>query len=352
MKNEKYILVLNQYNSDNIGDKLLNEMLCKNIERLGYKTINRGFALTTKQEVSYAKDISKFKIKDKIKKYFPEHLKFYVKYKKRLIDVSAMLNVDNCLAVVIGGGQLVKHNSVFMDCMQYWVNWANENNIMSCLYGIGVDTGLTNNEINKYKEILSCCAYVNCRDEESKLILENRIGIKDVKLSPDIAFTLDVPTKKSKEYELIMPYNFETAVAAFGLKKSIEKYYDEILEIIKRNGSPNDIILSATTSSDAIECMRLKLYLKDKGFDSRIKEVVDWDDLIDVMSKSKYVVTGRMHAMIVAKAVGTTFYPLLISDKIRQFCKEYKDTKKLMADIRSLSSNGVCDLIQYIEAQN
>ena len=349
----KYILVVNQYNSDNIGDKLLNDQLCQCIQSLGYKTLNCGFAQTIAQDIEY--NVNRTLVKhwmNKIKNNIPEYLKFYLKYKRRLSLAIENLDTNNCIAIIIGGGQLIKHNSVFMECLTYWINWAKENKKLTCFHGIGVDSSLTNEEIKSYKKILASCEYINCRDKASQKILEERLMLHNVTRSPDIAFTLKNPNKTIiADITLVMPYHYAKAVSAFNMTMTKTKYYEYIIEHIKSIDVSGNIVLTATTSSDASECLDLLKYLKFHGINAELREIYNSTQLINIISQAKCVITGRMHAMIIARALDRPVIPILISDKIRQFYEEYLISNASSNEIKRQALKGVRDLIDYIEVQ-
>lgn len=83
MVNNRSVLVVNQYNCDNLGDNLLNSLLCKNIKDAGYIVVNRGYAQTQPQKVTYKTDCSESNyLRELVKTKMPEHIKYLIKYKK------------------------------------------------------------------------------------------------------------------------------------------------------------------------------------------------------------------------------------------------------------------------------
>lgn len=352
MSNQKQVIVVNQFNSDNLGDKLLNKLLCDNLVNENYKVINTGFAQTSPQSVLYCEHRKSIQIfKNVIKRICPEYLKFMFKYKKRLDYEMKKLEVKDCSAIVIGGGQLLKSKSVFFNCLKYWSDWAKKNDLFLCLYGIGVDKNLNTIEKKKYKAILRKVDYINCRDLESKKILENDLNVSSVNISPDIAFTLKSNKQVNKDnIILVMPYNYKTAVTAFGLRISRSDYFIDIKNKILANKKENQkIFLTATTSNDAFECYRFQEYLNKNKIKCRVLEVYNYNELIKVIEKSDCIITGRMHAMIIGVVCGVNVIPLIVSDKINQFYEEYIKREQNIEKIRMLSRKGITELSESIE---
>lgn len=349
MVDGKFILVVNQYNCDNLGDNLLNSLLCKNIKDAGYNVINRGFAQTQPQKVSYKTDYSESNnIRELVKAKMPEHIKYLIKYKNRLDKETANISTDNCIAIVIGGGQLLKSNSVFIDCLRYWVNWANTNSIPVYVYGVGIDTGLSLSEIKIYKRILKSVEYINCRDYESEKILKNVLGLNEVHVSPDVAFLLDRAPTKETDIILVMPYDYRTAVRAFGFSQTKDEYYTYIKDMIEATKENKRVLLAATTSADANECFMFADFLRDYGIEATISQISDYEQLIATIGNAATVITGRMHAMIICTVLGTPVIPIIVSDKILQFKNEYLDEKGDINKIRQSSREGIAELLRQI----
>lgn len=344
----KKILVINQYNSDNLGDKLLNKSLIDELTLNNFDCNNLGYAQTTEQTINYTHNYGG-KIISFLYRIFPEELKYKLKYKARLTKQLDSINSEEYSAIIIGGGQLLKHNSVFSDCLRFWIDWASENQLLTCLYGVGVDNNLSIKEENFYSEILKHIDYINCRDIGTSKILKELSG-RNVRISPDVAFTMKNSTCRVKHNKvLVMPYSYEIANKHFSLNRSREHYFCDILNMIPNEFKNDCIYISATTSSDAYESILFQKFLDSKGIKSKIIEAYTVDDLIDIISKFKYVITGRMHAMIVCSVVGTKIIPIRISNKIDQFLKEYDNDYVDINKAISESKKGVYDLASYIK---
>lgn len=346
---KKKILVINQYKSDNLGDKLLNKCLCDRIKEYGFEVINLGYAQTINQDVSYNCVKSNF-VREIIYTLFPERLKYLFKYRIRLINESNTIDSKEIGAMVIGGGQLLKHDSVFYDCLKYWTNWAKKNNLYLCLFGIGIDTNISMNEINKYKSLLNEFNFINCRDSETLNFLRNKLNLKNVYNSPDIAFTLNKPKNiKKNNTVVVMPYSYGKAKSAFTLNQSKEMYYEEILNKFQNNVLNRKVILCATTTTDAMECFNYQKYLESKNINSTVEKVDTIQNLIEIISKADFIITGRMHAMIIACVVNTEVIPICISNKIKQFTHEFLNDDGFQTDTIKESRKGVFEMIDKIE---
>lgn len=346
MMKQKTVLVVNQFNSDNLGDKLLNRSLCDSLELMGYKVVSCGFAQTTKQEVKYVENEDCSDIKTLIKNNIPESLKYIIKYQHRLKKEVDRFDINNVEAIIIGGGQLLKTKSVFLQCLEFWCDYAHKNDIPLYIFGIGVDDKLSITEINKYKNILKKSQFVNCRDEYSYKILTKVLGI-ECYVSPDIAFTHLIEKVDSKDIILVMPYSLITAQKAFGFSKSKEEYYSSIYDMIRKYEHRNySIVITATTSSDARESLCFKKWAEKKNVRLSIEEMHTIKDMDELFSRAAVVISGRMHALIVGKICGAILEPIVISKKIEQFNNEYNIPSIRIEDIVRSSKEGLSLLLE------
>ena len=119
------VLIINQNKSDNIGDKLLSKMLCERLNNLGVQTKELGFAQTTEQNVTYEKANNTRHFLNSVKKKCPVLIKYLLNFGPKLREQQKKVKMTEYQAIVIGGGQLIKHKSVFLYCLIYWARIAN-----------------------------------------------------------------------------------------------------------------------------------------------------------------------------------------------------------------------------------
>lgn len=341
------VLVVNQYNSDNLGDKLLNDMLCNNIINLGHQVINVGFAQTTEQKVEFDINKKQNALIKKIKTKLSAFLKYEILYKRRLKKSQKEIELSGCDAIIIGGGQLIKHKSVFLYCMMNWVNFAKKINVPSIIYGISIDSNLNWFEKYIYRKVIRKVNIINVRDNQTVLLMKKFFNI-DVEVSPDIAFSYYDKLIKTKEMNdiskiLILPYNYNVAKRAFKYGKKIDENYQDILSIIEENYKieKNEILLTATTSSDLEECYKFQEYLKLNGYKSKIIKAENVEELVQLMLDSKVLITGRMHAMILGLICKCQVRPIIISNKIEVFSDEYLKNEIDISNISKKAKMGL-----------
>lgn len=348
------VLVVNQYNSDNIGDKLLNEMTCQNLKNLGHECVNAGYAQTISQEVDFTENQNKKGIISSIKRNISPFFKYILLYNKRLKEIQK--NISECDAIIIGGGQLIKHNNVFLYCMLNWIKYAKKKNLPVLIHGVGIDSNLNKYEINLYAKAIKYATAINVRDKQSADFLKKYFNV-DADVSPDIAFTYLKTIREKKDNAirsgiLVMPYNYTTAKYVFDYDINQNEYYDMIIKFIKKEIEDNKkqlIELTATTSADVKECYKLQEYLKEKGYSVDIQKAKTVTELAELMLNCKTIITGRMHAMILGMLCGCKIKPICVSDKIKDFSTNYLEHEIDLSEVSNEATDGIITSLKKLK---
>ena len=338
----KRILVVNQFNSENLGDKLLNLSLCDALKKRGIDILSCGYAQTTPQIMHYLCDNRKIHtLLHSLKRYLPNRLKYIIKYKRDLDKQLNTVNIKDCNGIVIGGGQLLKSKSVFLYCFQYWVKLSRKYKIPLYLYGIGIDDNLSAYEIKKYKCLISNVKYINCRDYFSYEFIKSRFD-KECSLSPDIAFSYESQMIKSKENVIVMPYCYHTAVSAFSFLLSRQEYYQMLLEkAMPFILSGKRMIVTATTSADIQESYKFIEWINKKNIEMEMKYIYSIEMFENLFSSAECIISGRMHALIMGKIMDANIIPIEISQKIKQFAYDYNTHEFDLNIARKKSLDGI-----------
>lgn len=315
------ICVINQYKSDNIGDKLIGKTFCEYFSENNINVVLAGFSQTENHLINDSSYTKKRQFYNCVKLLCPAYLKYILKFRKKILKEAQLIDIASCDALIIGGGQLIKHKGVFPYSFRLWSKLAHKNKIPLYIYGIGVDDDLNWRDVIRYGRGVDYACYICCRDEISAYNLK-KISTKSVDVYPDVVFSkghiVNSKNNVEEKYLLVMPYYFESAKKNFKSVSNREDYYRSILLVINKIGI-NKILLSATTSEDLYECSLYLCYLRKNGINCSISPVYSDDDLINIISGAEAIVSGRMHAMIIASLVGVKSYPLEVSPKIRDF---------------------------------
>lgn len=258
-------------------------------------------------------------------------LKRYRKWiKKQLNGISEPIS-----AAIIGGGELLATNMNFNSAMKIWIEQLHKRKIPVFLWGIG--GGYTNPIYRmRYKSALTKADEICVRDAYSKQVVE-KCYARTPLIYPDIVFlygkekkTHDKNSKGKKVCCNVLSYDYYKNA---GGGKSKEEYFDEWKEILDSYTDSNTIILfSSTTIEDRKTTEEFsKKYTWKKSCVS-FPDTVDeyWSQLEDV----DCVISGRMHAMILAMQQGCICVPYEWKDKLEVFKREYCDSGIELAKVR------------------
>ena len=74
------------------------------------------------------------------------------------------------------------------------------------------------------------------------------------------------------------------------------------------------------------------------------------EELSNLFSDSEVIITGRMHAMIIAMLCGCKIIPIRVSEKINTFEKEYLlSSKRTISNIKENAIKGVETLFKSLQ---
>lgn len=250
--------------------------------------------------------------------------------KKQLNEISEPIS-----AAIIGGGELLATNMNFNSAMKIWIEQLHKRKIPVFLWGIG--GGYTNPIYRmRYKSALAKADEICVRDAYSKQVVEKCYARTPLSY-PDVVFlygkekkTHDKNSKGKKVCCNVLSYDYYKNA---GGSKSKEEYFDEWKEILDSYTDSDTIILfSSTTIEDRKTTEEFsKKYVWQKSCVS-FPDTVDeyWSQLEDV----DYVISGRMHAMILAMQQGCICVPYEWKDKLEVFKREYCDSGIELAKVR------------------
>lgn len=332
------ILVLNQFNSDNIGDKLIGETISGYLSSKGIDVTSGGYAQMSPQSIVHSE--KGIDLIGKCKKWCPPWLKYILLYKRRIRSEAKKCCAEDMDAIVIGGGQLIKQGGVFPYCFRDWANYAIKHGIPLFIYGVGVDDHIGNKESELYRKGFENAKVISCRDEQSGNNLR-KITNKDIVVWPDVVFAAGtLPHLFDGDNLVVMPYDYDTAHLHFNTLVSREKYYNDLLVKI-RSERYKELLLSSTTSSDLDECYQFGEFLNKNNIAYRIVQIQNFQELTKVYSGARKIYSGRMHALIVGLLCGIEVEPIEVSNKIRDFRKNYLNGKESTAETIELSIRGL-----------
>lgn len=264
---------------------------------------------------------------------------------------------DKPKAAIIGGGELFGSNMNFNSALKEWIFTLRKNNIPVFLFGV---SGNRLNKLYEYRirRAVKACHRSAVRDFSSKKIFQERYCM-DVDIYPDVVFTYGRihPTHELEENTdrhdiLCNILSYEYYIQESHQDITLAQYYEiwaGMLDSAKHNN--DSIVLGSTTAEDQSTAVGFAEYLlKTRGWNPGIFYAGTPNQFWEQLSGIKTVVTGRMHAMILAKQKGCECIPFVFKEKISQFNKEYIVASVDMESVAEKAENGLVSLVRTIEA--
>ncbi|MEK0174678.1 polysaccharide pyruvyl transferase family protein [Tetragenococcus halophilus] len=168
------VLLINQGNTDNLGDKAINLSFRSLLEKYGSTVDFAGFAQTDEQFIDKIDKKKNYKLKSFVKKRLPNFLIWFFKYRKKIKKELNSLDNQNYDLVILGGGQLIKSKNVFAYCFLSWITLLRRKGYPIFVVGVGADDQFSFIEKVIYQKCLAQVNNIYVRDKESQAIL-NRI---------------------------------------------------------------------------------------------------------------------------------------------------------------------------------
>lgn len=330
------ILLLNQGNTENIGDNAINMVLSTYLKNKNYDVDSELF---WSEDKVFGKKYSKY----------PKIIRWLLWHCTLLMDLLNYLYINNLLKkkkynlIIIGGGELLGCNYGFNSSLYIWTKIASKFSIPIIVYGVSGSLDMPSKKLNRNKLALSRCKYIFVRDSYTKKIINEHYKLKcervhDCVFSYRMLFDKEFK-KKDNNTILVTPILFYDGIKS-GLNLKDEKEYILYMKkiILEYKENSEKILISCTDLSD--ENFAQKLY-NDISKDSEFKNITvkfipytNLSNFIKLIKKTNIVISGRMHAMIIGKIYGTEIHPIIFKNKLKVFNKEYKSIK----DIKKIES--------------
>ena len=328
------VLIINEGYSDNLGDQAINKSLQYLLKRKGFNEIVfQDFTKNLKSPIKIVKEefdsSNSSVLKNILRLCISEKVRWLLRNSIRIIS-TARKKFD---LVLIGGGQLILSNGTFSIAMFFWVlTLYRFQNKKIILYGVGCGNDFS--FINKilYLNALKYVDKVVVRDAQSKLNLKLKFGVSAL-IIDDIAFLYNLTIRKERDFTdsknkiLLGITSFQVYQIYNRRNCTKQEYFNSWIELLnKKSIKLNQVDLFYTTQKDRFECMEFKAYVKKKfNLVLTICETNNLDLLQYQLSCSKVVISGRMHALILALSSGAQIVAYTISEKLKSFEKMYCD---------------------------
>lgn len=331
----KKILLVNQGHTDNLGDKVICEVMSRilkekyEVDVMPYISTEEEKDIKQKEKEALNSD-NKSKnnnLKRYIYKIVPDYYFYNFKYQKEIKKRLANKKYD---LVIIGGGELISSFHPFVSAFKSWVSIVKR--YLDCpiaVFGVSGDFPKDIYAQRVYAKYIAKCNYVNVRDKNTISILKDKYNI-EANYSPDCGFLYKnmrgeegLTAKEHIVVAMIHSYEEIKNVISYNNKyEYFDYWYEMIVDKLKHNSK---VVLAYTTYVDKISCIEFKEYIESNKEVDNI-DLINTDSLnslVELFSKSNTVITGRMHAMILSLTYNNVVFPYIFKEKIRVFNEEW-----------------------------
>jgi len=311
------VLVSGYIGFNNFGDEAIFCALSKHLKKLGY---NVSVLCNNPAEVSKKYDVQGF-------------------YFKSLKNV--FLSILKCDILISGGGSLLQNKTSNFSLFYYLfiLFLARILNKKVIIFSQGIEKIQGKFPSFLTKTILKTIKFISVRDEKSQQYLKTW-NIESI-LTSDPAFSLvdDVEINKNKKDILVQLRDFSL----------IDKSFVKDLAFILSKLDENIKVFSFQEEYDKQICLEFIEELKKLGKNSEFIENKSIDETIEILNNSKFVLSTRLHGLIIAYALECETFAFVYDDKIKTLAQELEINN---VDIRKYDSAILKDEIKNFLLNN
>jgi polysaccharide pyruvyl transferase WcaK-like protein len=295
----KKIWVVHRFKTNNLGDKMLGNGLASLLRKRHFDT----------KQLEFTGDIS---ISNILAFTFFSVLLNIIKLRK-----------ERPWVIFIGGGQLLLPGFHF--ALLGWTFLSKIAKVKLVLFSIGTEKiygSFSKLQKLTLRYVLKQADVVRLRDNHSQKIIQELTG-KVYPLVPDTAYGLELDMwKRQNKQDIYVCPTWKDAALPYGFYSDMEEYYEDFCKKIK-SVIKNDekIFIFSTHKNDLISVKDLYGYLTGRCFLKNVSvlSIETEDSLLEIMSKARVVIGGRMHSIIISHILGAEGYTINQNRKIRCF---------------------------------
>lgn len=327
----KKVLLVNEGNSGNLGDQLINYSLQRILSDSltnQYKVHWHSYSFVDNENNTTTEiDERKFTKIDKIKSKIGQTFLYKSIARRKWLEhnknkIKKLMSSDYDI-LLIGGGQLLNSSWLYPYLFTKWIKLFKGKKIATIAIGIGKGLNIFDKQI--VNKALSECQAITVRDLYSKKIVEEKFNQK-CKLIPDPVLLISnfIKTEKNSNYAIILPASFENVYLRYNTKLDEAEYLDvwvkKIEDYLKYHAK---IIVSIT---DIIQDVKVFNQLKTMYSTHHNVEFILPNNaihLVELIGSSELVYSARMHALIIGLSYNINCEVMEISPKLKDFKKQY-----------------------------
>lgn len=223
--------------------------------------------------------------------------------------------VEEADVIVVGGGGLI-YDSDFANVANYmrYLEWAQEFKKPTALIGVGVQGIFTEKGREYYQKVLNGVDLITTRDQESRDILVNHVGVSaPVHVCADLAFLLERRLtnkgRKSEGDKPVLGICFRDFHPDFPPRK---RYIDSVHEALRRIDDRFKLVFLVFSRDDYELNMRLHSEFKNSGFFFyNYNEGWTVQKFLPLINQCDLMLCTRYHALIFSILSETPALPII-----------------------------------------
>ncbi|MCH4853781.1 polysaccharide pyruvyl transferase family protein [Bifidobacterium pseudolongum] len=339
------ILVINQGQTDNIGDQAIESVLVNFLRGQGFEVAQAPYEERVEDRWSWSVDPKN--IVPRIAMRIPRLMDH--ENRKRITNILG--SVGRIDAAVIGGGELLASHWGFNSAFVSWVHALEETGIPVFVTGVSGDLigGISS---RRYGDALRTCEYVSVRDHATETQLRQICGLR-VDYAPDVVFSYAKvhPTQDSaskRVQSMCVPVAYDTRRFRDLNLHDEDEYIGYLAKqfLVRKSGLP--VTVTSTIMGDKAYPEHVAEALSARyGIEAHARTGVDLADFVQALRHTDYIVSARMHACILGLVYGCEINPIPYREKLAVFRNEY-GTRESVEEVVEASYAGLLRLAEAL----
>lgn len=287
----KKVLVSGYIGFNNFGDEAIFLALSSHLKSLGYSV---SALCNNKDEVKKTYDVITYN------------------FKKPFDILKAILSND---ILISGGGSLLQNKTSNFSLIYYLfiIFLAKFFNKKVIIFAQGIEPIKGKFFEFLTKNILKITNFITVRDKKSQILL-NSWNIKS-ELVSDPAYSLveNIKINQNKKGLVVQLRSFQ------GID---EKFISDLAEIISKYYKGEIKVLSLQNDYDKNICLNFIEKLKQHNTKASFIPYKGIKETIDIINNTEYIISTRLHGLIVSNALEVKSFGLIYDEKIKTLCEE------------------------------
>lgn len=341
------ILLINQGHTDNLGDQAINAVLATFLRSYGADVISVPYE-------SYVEDRVHFDFDRKhLLPRTVRHLSAVMNHWNRARIRGILDNSGDVAAAVIGGGELLAVSHLgFASALPVWCDELASRGIPIVMTGVSGDF-VAGSRAKRFAWALRHCTYVSVRDRKTERILRDEYGIR-ASYHPDVVFSYTRLFPESihthpRDTQLCVPVRFEANhFTSMGLHDE-HAYMDYLAKTIPHGEKSLPVLVSSTVGSETYPD-HVAQELRARGLQADACTGLVLPEFIDVLNRTGFLLSGRMHACILGLQYGCDVHAIPYREKLAVFAEEYSSIADLER-VADASYAGLEELAAVLEVR-